>query len=388
MKKLFIQILFLGIPLFLTAQIQSLLEVQADNGDDAGLYVNGQLSSVARIANKTNNGLFLQLKDNGGSTTHMLRSYGDSYINTGNFGVGTTQPQSLFEVQAAAGSAGTLTLSNKELTVVNGDVFGQINFNTPFESDGSVANQTSASIWAEADATFNTATNRSALIFATADSGTVTETMKLSRTNLQLTPTTGISFAIYGMGTNALNIFSGDSYHDAGSGITFYGNASSDFASDIKLRSIGNDGPGGPSGDKVAWYHANTNRWDWRGIPFSADITVEADNGDDTGLYVNGQLSSVAKLANSLNNGMFFQLRDEANVTTHHLRSYGDSFINKGNLGIGTIDPKSKLQVSDGDIYIEDINKGVIMKSQDGQCWRYTPNNSGQLIPTAISCPN
>lgn len=59
-----------------------------------------------------------------------------------------------------------------------------------------------------------------------------------------------------------------------------------------------------------------------------------------------------------------------------------------GNIGVGTESPESKLQVSDGDIYIEDINKGIIMKSPNGQCWKYTPDNSGQLISTSIPCPN
>jgi len=37
-----------------------------------------------------------------------------------------------------------------------------------------------------------------------------------------------------------------------------------------------------------------------------------------------------------------------------------------GNIGIGTTNPISKLQISDRDIYISDINKGIIMKSPDG----------------------
>ncbi|MDD3701546.1 MAG: hypothetical protein PHC55_07960 [Bacteroidales bacterium] len=61
-------------------------------------------------------------------------------------------------------------------------------------------------------------------------------------------------------------------------------------------------------------------------------------------------------------------------------------FINAetGNIGIGSEDPKAKLQVKDGDIFIEDINRGIIMKSPDGRCWRGVLNNSGQLEFTEI----
>ena len=59
-----------------------------------------------------------------------------------------------------------------------------------------------------------------------------------------------------------------------------------------------------------------------------------------------------------------------------------------GNMGIGTADPAARLQVTDGDVFIENINKGVIMKSPNGNCWRMTINNDGSVSTTAISCPN
>lgn len=58
-----------------------------------------------------------------------------------------------------------------------------------------------------------------------------------------------------------------------------------------------------------------------------------------------------------------------------------------GNLGIGTNNPKTKLEVSDGDIYISDINKGIIMKSPNGSCWRGVLDDSGSLKFNQITCP-
>jgi len=58
-----------------------------------------------------------------------------------------------------------------------------------------------------------------------------------------------------------------------------------------------------------------------------------------------------------------------------------------GNIGIGTADTKERLQVSNGDIYIEDISSGVIMKSPDGNCWKGTLDNTGILNFVATTCP-
>jgi len=64
-----------------------------------------------------------------------------------------------------------------------------------------------------------------------------------------------------------------------------------------------------------------------------------------------------------------------------------ENFVfNEGSLGIGTDDPQAKVHVKEGDIFIEDINHGIVMKSPDGNCWRGTLNNQGQMQFTQVNC--
>jgi hypothetical protein len=59
----------------------------------------------------------------------------------------------------------------------------------------------------------------------------------------------------------------------------------------------------------------------------------------------------------------------------------------EGNVGIGTEQPFAKLEITDGDIFISDIESGIIMKSPDGGCWRGTLSNNGTLSFVSITCP-
>jgi hypothetical protein len=64
------------------------------------------------------------------------------------------------------------------------------------------------------------------------------------------------------------------------------------------------------------------------------------------------------------------------------------------NIGIGMNNianaeqPRSKLHVFNGDVNIDQIGSGIIMKSPNGACWRVTIDNTGNLVRTAITCPN
>ncbi|MGB0522338.1 MAG: hypothetical protein ACPGJS_05230 [Flammeovirgaceae bacterium] len=58
-----------------------------------------------------------------------------------------------------------------------------------------------------------------------------------------------------------------------------------------------------------------------------------------------------------------------------------------GNVGIGTDDPKAKLEVADGDVYVTDPTKGIILKSPNGTCFRVTIDDTGNFVRTQISCP-
>ncbi len=83
-------------------------------------------------------------------------------------------------------------------------------------------------------------------------------------------------------------------------------------------------------------------------------------------------------------------ISNRVNTTTGASPSYGNKLLaidTTVNAGIGTKKPTSKLEIADGDIYISDIDKGIIMKSPDGQCWRGTLDNNGSLNFSQISCP-
>lgn len=103
---------------------------------------------------------------------------------------------------------------------------------------------------------------------------------------------------------------------------------------------------------------------------------------------------SVMKFETRVINGDGQNTADAQSVSNRLLYSWSNFNDKKmvlsssGNLGINTSTPKSKIQVTDGDVYIETINKGIIMRdsSNSNSCYRITVNN-GNLSVNAVTCP-
>jgi len=98
-----------------------------------------------------------------------------------------------------------------------------------------------------------------------------------------------------------------------------------------------------------------------------------------SGSIVIGSSTDISPLINSKNNSLMIGFNSSEPTLFVSESEPAVNFNGIGKVGIGTTDPKARLQVADGDIFIQDINKGIIMKSPDGSCWRGTMNNNGLL---------
>jgi hypothetical protein len=117
------------------------------------------------------------------STSRTLSTGSVFSVMDGKVGIDTLVPVSLLDVRGPTGTgattAGLLTLATNELTIVDDDQLGRINFQAPLESSGTDAIVAAASIWAEANAGFSNIVNSTDIVLATSADGAPVEHLRL-----------------------------------------------------------------------------------------------------------------------------------------------------------------------------------------------------------------
>lgn len=109
--------------------------------------------------------------------------------------------------------------------------------------------------------------------------------------------------------------------------------------------------------------------------------TIYGSSNTTSNILALRNLSETAKFEFNLNaSGNASFAMGSVNV----ISEVGNSYFNGGNVGIGTTSPTSKLQVSAGDVEVDTIAKGVILKSPDGTRYRVTVANGGTLSVAAV----
>lgn len=84
--------------------------------------------------------------------------------------------------------------------------------------------------------------------------------------------------------------------------------------------------------------------------------------------------------------GWFRVINDGGSLSIYDQSDSAERFrINtSGNVGIGTTNPASKLEVDGGDIEVDDSASGLILRSPNGTRYRIKVDNSGNLTTTAV----
>ncbi len=116
-----------------------------------------------------------------------------------------------------------------------------------------------------------------------------------------------------------------------------------------------------------------------------AKLHIKADINEDASIMLQPTESNYyAKLLFGENG---HQIYTKAGDNFSFSTSSGKDFVfENGNLGVDTENPIAKVHIKNGDIFIEDIDRGIVMKSPDGSCWRGTLDNSGMLNFVQVNC--
>ncbi len=115
-----------------------------------------------------------------------------------------------------------------------------------------------------------------------------------------------------------------------------------------------------------------------------AKLHIKADQEEPAAVLIEPNSWSAGEEARLIMGDTDHFIRTENN--SGMLFNSKNNFIFNGmNMGLGVEDPQTKLHL-DGDLLFENNINGIIMKSEDGNCWKGTISNGGELVFTQVDC--
>ena len=200
--------------------------------------------------------------------------------------------------------------------------------------------------------------------------------------NAIISPATGLQ--VYNTTTNAPEFYNGTAWQTLGTNYW-----TSDTYGINYQNTLGGIGLGGSSESAAALAITQKSTGG-----YSAAAVFKGSDTWHTVLRIDNTSSSSSyqfNLAGSNNTAMVSKSFSLYNATANNFVWITDGTSNSY-LGIGSYSgvasvAKSRLHVFNGDVNIDQVGKGIIMKSPNGNCWRVTIDNSGNFVSTAIACP-
>lgn len=75
-------------------------------------------------------------------------------------------------------------------------------------------------------------------------------------------------------------------------------------------------------------------------------------------------------------------------VTSQIWRSINNQiYFNGTNVGVGISSANAKFQVDGGNIYVDTVGNGLMLRSSDGVCWLVKPTTAGAYSSASTTCP-
>ena len=115
-----------------------------------------------------------------------------------------------------------------------------------------------------------------------------------------------------------------------------------------------------------------------------AKLHIRADDGEEAAIFIEPNNWNAGEEAKIILGDTNHFIRTSKN-TGIEFNSLSDFVFKGNNIGFGVAEPKAKVHIN-GDLLFEHNLNGIIMKSEDGNCWKGTISNNGELIFSQIDC--